>query len=670
MRFTDPEWLYLLAVPLLLIPFGAFLAYRKRKKLVSLLLGKRPGAENALRLSTQRRFWRIFLLTVAVCLLIAAAAGPYFYSKLLPFEPKGRDLLVVCDVSKSMNSSDIAPSRLKHAKFLLRELASKSKNDRFGLAAFAGNAYLACPLTSDPVTFLEYAEELSTGSVPVGGTNLERALQVAEKAFAGSESSNRAIILLTDGEEVQGDTARAVAGLKKLKIPVFAVGFGDPVNGSVIPLEEGKNALVRDASGKVVTSRLNEKVLTAIARETGGIYLRTTVTDPGVVQLESAISNLGRSGTEKIKKQLPAEEFPKFIGAAAILLVIFLLLSERGGAKKALLLLLLCALTPGAKGSEEPKKEAPALTLPENPAELYNLARKLQLENNPNCREVYEKLLKKVSVDSDEARMSFHNLGAAAHEECRAGLAEAQKDVAAQQLDEALKKLEQTSQKSDSAEEFYSRSVAGTGKLPEPLSANLTRLARDRKAIEELKKKIEELKKQQQKAQNQTQQAQKQNQSKPRNQQQRQQQQSSISKAKQEAEKLRDQAKDMQQEKLANAAEKSAKELEKAAEAKENKEDAKAQKHLENAMKELANQEKKPQSEKDKNEDKGSGKKQSPEKEKEKTAPRPGEKADKKPDSKMSAEQLLDLMGDEDKKLRSEIQKRQNMRRPKVEKDW
>ena len=670
MRFTDPEWLYLLAVPLLLIPFGAFLAYRKRKKLVSLLLGSRPGAESALRLSPQRRFWRIVLLGTAVCLLIAAAAGPYFYSRLLPFEPKGRDLLVLCDVSKSMNSSDIAPSRLKHAKFLLRELAAKSKGDRFGLAAFAGNAYLACPLTSDPVTFLEYVDELSTGTVPLGGTNLERALQVAEKAFAGSESNNRAIILLTDGEEVQGDTSRAAASLKKLKIPVFAVGFGDPVNGSVIPLEEGKSALVRDAAGKVVTSKLNEKVLTALARETGGVYLRTTVTDPGIAQLEAAVSNLGRSGSEKIKKQLPAEEFPKFIGAAALLLVIFLLLSERGGAKKASALLLLCALTLGAaeEKSKEAPKEAPAMTLPENPAELYNLARKLQLEGNPACREVYEKILKKVSVDSDEARMSFHNLGTATHEACRADYANAQKEVAAQQLDEALKSLEKAAQKSDGAEEFYSRSVSGRGKLPEPLSANLTRLARDRKAIEELKKKIEELKKQQQKAQNQTQQAQQQNQSAPRNQQQRQQQQSSIDKARQEAEKLRDQAKDMQQQKLADAAQKSAKELEKAAEAKANKEDAKAQKHLENAMKELAGQEKKPREGKDKNADKKADGKKEPQKPR--NTPGPGEKNEKKPDSKMSAEQLLDLMGEEDKKLRSEIQKRQNMRRPKVEKDW
>ena len=670
MRFTDPEWLYLLVVPVLLIPFGAYIAYRKRKRILSVLLGNGAKATMAVRCSPVSRFWRIVLLLAAICVLIVAAAGPYFYSRLLPFEPKGRDLLVVCDVSKSMNSNDIAPSRLKHAKFLLRQLAEKRKGDRFGLAAFAGNAYLACPLTSDPVTFLEYVDEISTGSVPVGGTNLERALQVAEKAFAGSESNNRAIILLTDGEEVQGNTARAVAGLRKMKIPVFAVGFGDPVNGSVIPVEEGKSALVRDEAGKVVTSRLNEKVLTDIARETGGVYVRTTVTDPGTAQLEAAIGNLGRSGSEKIKKELPADEFPKFIGAAVILVVIFLLLSERGGAKKASVLLLMCALTMGAAEKEEGKKEkeAPAMTVPEDPGEMYNLARKLQLEKNPAYRELYERLLKKVSIDSDEARMSFHNLGAGSHEGCRADFAKAQKEVAAQQLDEALKSLEKASEMSNSAEELYSRSVAGRGRLPEPLSANLTRLARDRKAIEELKKKIEELKKQQQKAQNQTRQAQNQNRSKPQNQKQRQEQQSSIDKAQQEAEKLRDQAQNMQQEKLANAAGKSAKELKKASEAKKNKEDAKAQKHLENAMKELAGQEKKPREGKDKNADKKADGKKEPQKPR--NTPNPGEKNEKKPDSKMSAEQLLDLMGEEDKKLRSEIQKRQNMRRPKVEKDW
>ena len=668
MKFAEPEWLWLAALLLFLLPLLAVIGNRKRKHILSLLLGNAPGAAGAVHLSAVRRFWRIVLLTGAALFTAVAAARPFIYSRMLPFEPKGRDLLILCDVSRSMNSTDIAPSRLKHARYIMRQLSEKGKGDRFGLVAFAGNAYLSCPLTSDPVTFREYVDELSTESVPAGGTNLEKALRVAEKAFAGSESSNRAIILLTDGEEVQGDTLAAAAGLKKMKIPVVAVGFGDPVNGAVIPVEEGKSALVRDSSGKIVTSKLNEKILNRLAQETGGVYIRTTVTDPGITALESAIGTLDRSGKNQLKRQIPVEEFPKAIGAALVLLVIFLLLSERGKAPKTLLFLLTTLFVTGASPVKEMVKapgSSPAIVEAREPEALYNQALELQKSGNPRFKELYSKLLSRVPADSPAAVKSFHNLGAGVHQECRKSFENAQKQLGAQQMDQALQTLTDAEKSADAAEELYGRSAAGKGLLPAPLSANLTRLARDRKAIAELRKRIEELKKQQQKAQQQTQQAQQKNQSSPQSDQQRKEQQRSIDQARKESEKLKDQARKMEQKELADAADKAAEELKKASEAKKEKKDAKASEHLKKAMKELNGKDPAP-----------SRKEQQPGKEEKKEQKQDTPSSEKKrpetqkPGGRESAEQLLELMGEEDKKLRDAMKMQRKMRRVKVEKDW
>ena len=678
MKFIDPDYLILLIFPLLCIPFLAAVGNRKRKQTVSQLLGSNTAA-GSLRLSYGRRFWRHLLLTLAVLFLITAAARPTLYSRLLPFAPKGRDLLVLCDVSRSMNAADIAPSRLKHAQFLLRQLSTKERGDRFGLAVFAGNAYLSCPLTADPVTFNEYVDELSTDSVPAGGTNLEKALNVALKAFAGSETGNRAVILLTDGEELQGNIKAVTAELKKKHIPVFAVGFGDPVNGSVIPAEPGSTALVRDKDNKIVTTRLNEKLLSELAARTGGAYIRTTVTDPGIVQLESAISGLDRRGRQHVKHRIPVEEFPKVLILAAAVLILFLLLSERKNSGKILLLLISSLLTVNAADAPVSPRPAPpvppaGIAVPETTAEIYNLARKLQKEGKKEARDLYYKVISQSAPGTDLYSRSFHNLGADLHAQSRSTLSESRQKLRNQQLNEALTTVSSALKLTGSAAELYARSAGDLKTIPPELAPNLNRLARDRKEMEELKKKIEELLKQQQQARQQTQQAQEQNRSRPQNQQQRQQQQNAIDQARRSAEKLQQQARQMQQNKMADAAQKAADELNKAAEAKKNGQDQKSSGHIENARRELkGNEEKAPQNPSGKDPRGSKEQKDNPSPRGEKTSQTPTQaqaEEMKKAADRKGAEQLLELMGDDDKKLRSAVQKRSKMRRQQSEKDW
>lgn len=675
MNFIEPEWLYLLTVPFVLMPLLALIGSAKRKKRLTALLGNNANSPEAVRLSKTRRFWRVVLICLTVFFIVGACARPSFYAKLLPFEAKGRDLLVLCDVSRSMNAADIAPSRLQHARYLLQQLASRDKGDRFGLIPFAGDAYLSCPLTSDPVTFKEYVEDLSTDSVPAGGTNLEKAFQKALRAFEGSESKNRALILMTDGEELQGNIKELTAQLTKKNIPVFAVGFGDPVKGAVIPKAPGDPALVRDQQGNIVTSRLNEKLLSSLAAATRGVYIRTTAAESGLPQLESAINALDRRTRENTKTRLPVEEFPKLLGAALAALLVYLLLSER---KSAALLLALfpCFVwsAPLQTPQKEPKKELlppGKKVLPEDPESLYNQARKMQKNNKEGFEELYRKVISHKNSSPALRAMSFLNLGVEEHLRCRKNTGQALKQLQEQKIQEALKTLDSSLALADGAEELYSTSVTNSGETLKELAPNLDLLNRERKKIEELKKRMEELLKQQQKAQSQTRSARDQNKEKPRNEEQKNQQQRSIENAQKESSRLQQQSQQMKQKEMADAARKAGEELQKAAQAKKEGKDEKSSEHLEKALRALAGNNSEKKESADKNKEANSPQNQSQQPQQQQNS-RPGNQPQQRPGSetRKGAEQMLELMGEDDKKLRSAIKKNMRMRRTQTEKDW
>jgi Ca-activated chloride channel family protein len=172
---------------------------------------------------------------------------------------------------------------MAQAKYLLREIFKAFPHNRFGIVPFAGSAFLSCPLTADHTALNEALEDLSTESVPVGGTNIEKALQTAQKAFAGAEGSHRAVILFTDGDELSGNASAAVAGLKKEHIPVAVAGFGDPAVAAPVP--DGAGGVMRGADGKPAGSKLNENALRQLATETGGIYVRSLVDRTGFAEL-------------------------------------------------------------------------------------------------------------------------------------------------------------------------------------------------------------------------------------------------------------------------------------------------------------------------------------------------------------------------------------------------
>ena len=672
MRFTDIFPLWLIPAVLVFFPLLFALAAKRRTRLLRQVLGSRAGEPGAVNLSSGRRTVRQILVILLMVLLCVVWARPYWSRMITPELPRGRDIMVLFDVSKSMLSDDVAPSRLEHGKYLVRELLKAQKEDRMGLAAFAGSSYLSCPLTANKTAFGEYINELDCELIPVGGTDIAGALRRAVTAFKAAEGNHRAVVLITDGDELTGSASNEIRQLKKRNIPIFVVGVGDTAG---VPVRGSDGRIVRTRDGKVAMTRLNEKLLKDIAGESGGAYIRSTATNPGVDKILSFIDRLDRKEREGVKRSLPVDKFPGFIALALVIYFIYMLISERGvSAKKsssAVVIFLFLTLSPSLYGAENEAKEQSdgKMTV----YETYNAARDRQ-SRGEDATELYAKTLHLAeNLHRVQAKTHF-NLAVGNHNLARQDIAAAEKAISGQDLDSASKKLDSAEKQLGESSAVYKNAYsidAGNYQLP---SENLSALALDKKRVAELKKKIEELKKQQQKAQQDARNAQQQNRQNASDSR----QQRAMDKAKESAQKLKQQAKELGQKDLEKRAEQAEKSLEKAKKSQAQKQDAQTKKNLDDAVKALSgengksgNSKKDKKSQEQKNEKNNSGKEPKPEKLD--GQPRSdavnGRPEERKIDPR-SAEQLLDMLKKDEQQRREELKRRSRGRRVNVEKDW
>ena len=665
----------LLLIPALLIA-GIFLyagAAQRKKRLLFKLLGNRANDPEALHLSRRRRHWKFFFLMAGMVAIICGAARPYWKEKALPFKQTGRDIMVIFDVSKSMRATDLPPSRLEHAKYLLREVIDSSPGDRFGLIAFAGNAFLSCPLTADPEALKEYINELDTSVVPEGGTNIERALRTADRALTAAEGNHCAVLMLTDGEALSGNAVRYLERFKAKKIPLIIAGMGDPAVAAPVP--DGKGGFIRDRNGTPAASRLDEESLKKFASSTDGMYLRSTVGNTGAAAIVQQLKKLDSVERKSAVSRQIEDEFTWFFAAGFILLLCSALLSEVPGKIRAgLVLISVLTLTASAAEKVPETREA----LPGNPLQLYNLARSRQEKGDASALPLYEEVIKKSAGNVELQSRALHNLAVAHHLESRKAFTVAQQQFSGQQLDPALKELQRSRSVMEQAAELYRQALAKNSSIASGAAVNLRQLELDIKQLEKLKKQIEELKKKQQDAQKKAQQAAQQNQqnqqNQQKNQQNKQQQQNSIRQAEQAAQNLENSARENKQEKLRQQASAARDELRSAREKlAQNASPQELQKHLDKAVEYLG----KPEEKKDgKSQEKSSsgvdsGKPQ--EKKQKQTAPAAAaEEAKKKQDASSTREQQLKLLNDEAANMRKNLQRRHRSNQParQVEKDW
>ena len=313
-----------------------YFATKKRERILNLLAGKQIKAQLILTLNSPARKRRTLFLTLAILLGLVAAAEPWWGTKLTKTKQSSRDILVCIDTSRSMLAQDIKPTRLDHAKWWINELMKKFPADRFGLIAFAGEAIIECPLTIAHSSFSSYLDNTNTDSISLGGTNIGSALTTAYRAFEGAESENRAVILLSDGDELSGDSTELLADFKSKNIPVFTVGIGDPHQPGIIQLADGK--ILYDDQNNPVISKLNEQGLARIAKETNGTYVRTTTVDPMLNPIIQEIGNINPSEVKSGSKQSHIAKFYIPLLGSIVLLFLYLFASDR---KKVMTLLLI-----------------------------------------------------------------------------------------------------------------------------------------------------------------------------------------------------------------------------------------------------------------------------------------------------------------------------------------
>jgi Ca-activated chloride channel family protein len=233
-------------------------------------------------LDRRRRRLRAGLATAAVAALALALGGPMWGFHWEEVRREGVDLVVALDTSKSMLATDVAPNRLARAKLAVQDLLAELGGDRIGLVAFAGSAFVQCPLTLDRDAFRESLDAVDVGLIPRGGTSLTAALDTGLEAFEGHQSNHQALVLITDGEDHEGTLEDAIKRAAERGVKVFTVGIGTP-DGELIPAEGG--GFLKDRKGQVVKSRLGEDTLKKIAVDTGGVYLHAAGADLGLAGL-------------------------------------------------------------------------------------------------------------------------------------------------------------------------------------------------------------------------------------------------------------------------------------------------------------------------------------------------------------------------------------------------
>ncbi|MEI7999031.1 MAG: VWA domain-containing protein [Candidatus Omnitrophota bacterium] len=321
MRFANPiilHWLWLL--PALWLMLYWFLRRRYQKMTRFAFKGLLDELTPASSFRALKR--KYYVLLGAVAFLVFALARPQWGYVVEKVKQQGLDIILAVDVSKSMLTSDVKPNRLERSKLAIKDLLKKVNGDRLGLMPFAGEAFMMCPLTFDYGGFASSLESLSVESIPLGGTNIASTIKGALKAFGTEELKYKALVILTDGEEEQGDALAAALEAKKKGIRIFTIGIGTQ-EGDLIQVVNSEGALgfLKDEQGNYIKSHLNEGLLQRIAFETGGAYVRSSGAEFGLDYLYThELSKWAKRNLQEREQRRYYEQFQWPLAVGIILL--------------------------------------------------------------------------------------------------------------------------------------------------------------------------------------------------------------------------------------------------------------------------------------------------------------------------------------------------------------
>ncbi|MCF7796660.1 MAG: VWA domain-containing protein [Lentisphaeria bacterium] len=258
-------------------------------------------------ISKPRRRVKETLKILGFLLLIIAAFGPKFSNNIMEVKREGVDIIIALDVSRSMLAQDITPSRLEKAKYELRKLLRQLRGDRVGLCVFAGRAYLQTPLTLDYAAFNMFLDLSDENTIGVQGTALEDAITTGIRAFNPDDKKHRVMMLISDGEDHQGNLDKALDLARKENVTIYTAGIGT-LHGTPIPVRDKDGSITgykKTPDGEVVTTKLATGTLEEIAKSTGGRFIHLNASGNGLEKLYEEILGMD-------KKEFATHEFTNF----------------------------------------------------------------------------------------------------------------------------------------------------------------------------------------------------------------------------------------------------------------------------------------------------------------------------------------------------------------------
>src|SRR5882672_8801389 len=499
MRFANPQILwFLLLIPPAMVAFFWW-SWRTRQRLMTQFIQARLLPALTVGISLTRQKIRLTCLVAGVACFILALARPQLGFDWEEVKQRGLDVIVAIDTSKSMLAEDIAPNRLKRAKLAALDLMQQAKSDRLALIAFAGGAFLQCPLTIDDSAFRQSVDSLDVNVIPQGGTAIAEAIDTAIASFREGDN-HKALVLFTDGEDQDSGAVEAAKRAGEAGIHIYTIGIGS-TEGELLRITDakGRTDYIRDEQGNVVKSHLNESLLREIAGATpGGFYLPLRGAKTMEALYEKGIGTLPKSETSEKLVRRYHERYHWPLAAGMLFLLIEMLFPEQNRERTKA-----TVSAPGKSGLREAVAMLALLAVLSASDSPASALREYNDGKYDNALKDYQKALDK---KKDDPRLHF-NAGAAAYKS---------KDFeeAAKQFDEALnspdlKLLQQSYYNRGNARYYLGESNPDPSKKTETweeavkdFESAMKLNAQDADArfnYEFVKKKLEELKQQQQK---------------------------------------------------------------------------------------------------------------------------------------------------------------------------
>jgi Ca-activated chloride channel family protein len=321
-------FIWLAVIPVVIGMFLWLMWWRKRAQ-------KRFASSTFMNvLSPEKSIFKPILKLIMICLtilsMVLALVNPKMGTKVEKIKREGIDIVFALDVSRSMLAEDIAPSRIEKSKQIITQIINELAGDRIGLVVYAASAYPLLPMTSDYSAAKMFLQSANTDMLSSQGTAFAEALQLSQSLFNMEEQTNKVIIVVSDGEDHEGNLETSTAALKEVGIKVFSIGIGK-VNGGPIPLKRGGvvTSYIKDNQGETVITKLNETLLMELASKADGFYQNGSNTAEVVDFVKDKINQLDKTEFDAQQFSDFKSQFQWFVGLAIGFLFIDIFFLER-----------------------------------------------------------------------------------------------------------------------------------------------------------------------------------------------------------------------------------------------------------------------------------------------------------------------------------------------------